>query len=235
VKESSVFKLKAILSQIEQRIRQAAVAAGRPPESVRLVAVSKTKPIQMIRAAIAAGATDIGENYVQEAREKFAALGALPVAWHFIGHLQTNKAKYVVRIFDLIHSVDNLKLAQEVNRQAEKINKVQEILIQVNNSGEEGKSGIPAKDAPALIEAIAPLANIRVRGLMTLPPYFDDPERARPYFRALRLLRDEILEKDIPNISMTQLSMGMTGDFEAAIAEGATLVRIGTALFGRRD
>jgi hypothetical protein len=226
--------VKAILSQIEARIHRAAEAAGRRPESVRLVAVSKTKPIQMIRAAIDAGVTDIGENYIQEAREKFSALGTRPVSWHFIGHLQTNKAKYAVRIFDLIHSVDSAKLAGELDRQAEKIGKIQDILIQVNISGEAGKSGIPSEAARPLIEEIAPLAHIRVRGLMTLPPYFDDPEKAQPFFRALRLLRDEIRATDIGNVALDELSMGMTGDFEAAIAEGATLVRIGTALFGSR-
>jgi hypothetical protein len=226
--------VKAILSQIEARIRRAAEAAGRSPDAVRLVAVSKTKPIQMIREAIDAGVTDIGENYIQEAREKFSALGTLPVSWHFIGHLQANKAKYAVRIFDLIHSVDSVKLARELDRQAEKIGKTQDILIQVNLSGEASKSGIPAEAARTVLEQIAPLSHIRVRGLMTLPPFFDDPEKARPFFRALRLLRDEIGETDASNVMLDELSMGMTGDFEAAIAEGATLVRIGTALFGSR-
>jgi hypothetical protein len=226
--------VKAILTQIQERIRQAAQAAGRPPGSVRLVAVGKTQPIQMIRAAIDAGATDIGENYLQEAREKFSALGALPVSWHFIGHMQTNKAKYAVRIFDLIHSVDSVKLARELNRQAERIGKIQDILIQVNLSGEASKSGIAAEEARPVLEQIAPLSHIQVRGLMTLPPYFDNPEKARPFFRELRHLRDEIRDRGIANISLDELSMGMTGDFEAAIAEGATLVRIGTALFGSR-
>lgn len=220
---------------IEARIRKAAIEANRDPESVRLVAVSKTKPIELVRKAIEAGANIIGENYVQEARDKFTALGALSASWHFIGHLQSNKAKYAVRIFDLIHTVDSLNLAAELNRQAAKINKIQDILIQVNIAEEDSKSGVSPSGAPSLIEAIAPLAHVRIKGLMCIPPFFDAPQKAQPYFRALRLLRDELEQKNNPNVTLTELSMGMTGDFEVAIAEGATLVRIGTALFGRRE
>ena len=227
--------MKSILSEIHARIRKAALEANRDPDSVRLVAVSKTKPIALVREAIEAGADIIGENYVQEARDKFTALGALPASWHFIGHLQSNKAKYAVRIFDLIHTVDSLNLATELNKQAARIGKIQDILIQVNIAEEASKSGVTAADALPLIEAIAPLAHIRIRGLMTIPPFFDAPQQAKPYFKALRLLRDELDRKCIPNTTMKELSMGMTGDFEAAIAEGATLVRIGTALFGRRN
>jgi pyridoxal phosphate enzyme (YggS family) len=227
--------LKSILLNIEARIRKAAIEANRDPESVRLVAVSKTKPIELVRKAIEAGANIIGENYVQEARDKFTALGALSASWHFIGHLQSNKAKYAVRIFDLIHTVDSLNLAAELNRQAAKINKIQDILIQVNIAEEDSKSGVSPSGAPSLIEAIAPLAHVRIKGLMCIPPFFDAPQKAQPYFRALRLLRDELEQKNNPNVTLTELSMGMTGDFEVAIAEGATLVRIGTALFGRRE
>jgi len=223
------------LLNIEARIRKAAIEANRDPESVRLVAVSKTKPIELVRKAIEAGANIIGENYVQEARDKFTALGALSASWHFIGHLQSNKAKYAVRIFDLIHTVDSLNLAAELNRQAAKINKIQDILIQVNIAEEDSKSGVSPSGAPSLIEAIAPLAHVRIKGLMCIPPFFDAPQKAQPYFRALRLLRDELEQKNNPNVTLTELSMGMTGDFEVAIAEGATLVRIGTALFGRRE
>ncbi|MDX9787578.1 MAG: YggS family pyridoxal phosphate-dependent enzyme [Desulfobacterales bacterium] len=227
--------MKSILLNIEARIRKAAIEANRDPESVRLVAVSKTKPIELVRKAIEAGANIIGENYVQEARDKFTALGALSASWHFIGHLQSNKAKYAVRIFDLIHTVDSLNLAAELNRQAAKINKIQDILIQVNIAEEDSKSGVSPSGAPSLIEAIAPLAHVRIKGLMCIPPFFDAPQKAQPYFRALRLLRDELEQKNNPNVTLTELSMGMTGDFEVAIAEGATLVRIGTALFGRRE
>lgn len=226
--------MKSIVSDIKVRIHDAAIAAKRDPDAVRLVAVSKTKPIELVREAIEAGLDIIGENYIQEAREKFNALGTLQVSWHFIGHLQTNKAKYAVRMFDLIHTVDSLSLAMELNKQAAKIGKIQEILIQVNIAGEIKKSGVSGTDTLALVEAVAPLGNLRIKGLMTMPPFFDDPDRVRPFFSALRRLRDDIRGINIPNVIMEELSMGMTGDFEAAIGEGATLVRIGTALFGRR-
>lgn len=227
--------MKKNIERINTRIARAARQCGRNPDTIRLVAVSKTKPVEMVRAAIDAGATIIGENYVQEARDKYHALGAYPVSWHFIGHLQSNKAKYVVRMFDLIHSVDSVKLARELDKQARKIDKTQNILIQVNIAQETAKSGTSAGETRKLIEAIAPLTHVRIKGLMTLPPFFNDPRQARPYFKALRLLRDDISGHDIPNVSLDELSMGMTGDFEVAIAEGATLVRIGTALFGRRN
>lgn len=227
--------MKSKLSSLNERIRKAAIAAGRDPETVHLVGVSKTKPPEAIREAVAAGITIIGESYVQEARDKYRILSSLPVSWHFIGHLQTNKVKYIISMFDLIHSVDSLKLAVEINKQAEKIDKIQDILIQVNIAGEVSKSGTTTRDTRALIEAISQLAHVRVQGLMTLPPFFDDPDKAGPYFKALRLLRDEIREIGIPNVSLNELSMGMTGDFEAAIAQGATLIRIGTALFGERN
>jgi PLP dependent protein len=234
----TIFKtedVKSKLDTLNERIRKAALAAGRDPQTVRLVGVSKTKPPELIREAIAAGVTIIGESYVQEAREKFSLLSGLPVSWHFIGHLQTNKVKYVIPIFDLIHSVDSLKLATEINHQARKINKIQHILIQVNIAEETSKSGISRQRTRALVETIAPLDYVRIKGLMTLPPFFDDPDKAGPYFKALRLLRDDIQKAGIENISLDELSMGMTGDFETAIAEGATLIRIGTALFGERN
>ena len=156
------------------------------------------------------------------------------MSWHFIGHLQSNKAKYVVRAFDLIHSVDSLKLAAEISRQAEKLGKMQDILVQVNVGGESSKSGATPKDALDLVTAISRLSHLRVLGLMTLPPFFDAPEKVRPYFRALADLKQKIQAANLPGVEMKDLSMGMSGDFEAAIAEGATLVRIGTLLFGER-
>jgi pyridoxal phosphate enzyme (YggS family) len=191
-------------------------------------------PVDVVQAAIAAGVTDLGENYIQEAREKVNALAASPVNWHFIGHLQSNKAKYAVRLFDLIHSVDSLKLARELNKYAQKIDKAQSILVQVNVAKEESKSGVYVEGTIELLKNISQLENIAVKGLMTMPPYFNAPEKVRPFFVALRRLRDQIEAEDIPNISMDELSMGMTGDFEAAIEEGATMVRIGTAIFGER-
>ena len=226
--------MKQRLEQIEKRIRQAAESCNRDAASVRLVAVSKTIAADIVKEAIEAGVTILGENYVQEAREKFNALVQYPVSWHFIGHLQSNKAKYAVRLFDLIHSVDSLKLARELDKQAAKLDKIQQILVQVNISAEETKSGISTDEAPGLVAEISQLKNLAVKGLMTMPPYFYQPEKVQPFFAALRKLRDQIKEQSLPNVSLDELSMGMTGDFEVAIQEGATLVRIGTAIFGER-
>jgi pyridoxal phosphate enzyme (YggS family) len=222
------------LKRVKDRIREAAVACGRDPETVRLVAVSKTVPADRVLAAIKAGAADLGENYVQEAREKIEALRGERVLWHFIGHLQSNKARYAVKLFDLIHSVDSLKLAKELNKRAGAIGKAQKILIQVNISGEQTKSGIETERAVDLIRLIASLESLTICGLMTMPPYFNAPDRVRPYFKALKGLQDMIRKEAVPGLQMTELSMGMSGDFEAAIKEGATLVRIGTAIFGER-
>ncbi len=222
------------LAAIEERIRAAAIESRRDPDEIRLIAVSKTVPAERVREAVQAGAHILGENYIQEAREKVEALKETPASWHFIGHLQTNKAKYVVRFADLIHSVDRIKLAAELDKQAHKLGKVQPILIQVNVSGETTKSGTAPEDLRELLQEASQLPNISIQGLMTLPPFFDDPKGARPYFRRLAELRDEMAALNIENISVKELSMGMTGDFEAAIAEGATMVRIGTAIFGAR-
>lgn len=223
------------LEKINRRIREAAVACGRDPKAVRLVAVSKTVPAERIRPAIEGGVEILGENYIQEAGDKIDQLADADVSWHFIGHLQSNKAKFAVRWFDLIHTVDSVKLAREINKQAAKIDKIQNILIQVNIGMEDSKSGAGERDALSLIREISPLENIAVKGLMTIPPFFDAPERVRPYFKALVSLRDKITAGKIPNVSTEELSMGMSGDFETAICEGATLVRIGTAIFGERQ
>ena len=226
--------MKDRLKRVQERIRSAARACGRPESDIRLVAVSKTMPVEIVKEAIDIGMTDFGENYIQEAREKITTLATLPVTWHYIGHLQSNKAKYAVRMFDLIHSVDSLKLAKELDKYAQKIDKVQAILIQVNVAKEDSKSGVYIEDTLRLVSETSQLENIAVKGLMTMPPYFNAPEKARPFFANLRQLRDQIKNENIPNISMEELSMGMTGDFEAAIEEGATMVRVGTAIFGER-
>ena len=222
------------IQNIQKRIKEAADGCGRDPSTVRLVAVSKTIPVNRVREAIEAGVTVLGESYVQEAREKFNQLATYPVSWHFIGHLQTNKAKYAVRLFDMIHSVDTLKLARELNKQSQKNAKVQNILIQINISKESSKSGADAQNVLDLIDTVRHLENLSVKGLMTMPPFFNDPEKARPYFSALRNLRDRIRQETPPEVALDELSMGMTGDFEVAIQEGATLVRIGTAIFGEK-
>jgi pyridoxal phosphate enzyme (YggS family) len=188
----------------------------------------------MVQEAVAAGVSIVGENYIQEARDKIGALSDAPVSWHFIGHLQRNKAKYAVRLFDLIHSVDSLKLAGELDRQAGKTSKIQKILIQVNIGEDPAKFGTTAQDTLDLIRAISRFEHLSIQGLMTMPPFFDDPVRVRPCFEALARLRDDIRAAGIPRVFMEELSMGMTGDFETAIACGATLVRIGTAIFGSR-
>ncbi|GAB6095538.1 YggS family pyridoxal phosphate-dependent enzyme [Desulfatiferula olefinivorans] len=220
---------------IRQRIDQAARACGRDPETVRLVAVSKTKPAEAVRRAAAEGQIIFGENYIQEAADKLESLRDLDISFHFIGHLQSNKARFAVAMFDLIHSVDSLKLAEAIDRQAAKINKIQPILIQVNISMEDSKSGVSETDAVDLVRAVSRLDHVSIRGLMTLPPFYDEPDRVRPYFHALRNLAERIRALSLPTVRMDELSMGMSGDFEAAIAEGATLVRIGTALFGERS
>lgn len=226
--------MKERFQRVQERIREAAIGCNRSESDIRLVAVSKTMPAEIVKEAIEAGMTDFGENYIQEARDKITTLSACPVSWHYIGHLQSNKAKYAVRMFDLIHSVDSLKLAAELDKFAKKNDKVQDILIQVNVAKEESKSGIYEEDTIQLLTEIARLKNVAVKGLMTMPPFFNAPDRVRPYFAALRELRDRIVNEKIPGISMKELSMGMTGDFEAAIEEGATMVRVGTAIFGER-
>jgi pyridoxal phosphate enzyme (YggS family) len=225
--------LKKRLENVKDRINKAALKCNRDPESIHLVAVSKTIPANSVRKAIEAGVTTLGENYVQEARKKFSVLGTYPVSWHFIGHLQSNKAKYAVRLFDLIHSVDTLKLAGELNKQAKKVNKIQDVLLQINIGKEPSKSGSDIENMTSLIKDIVLFENLSVKGLMAMPPFFNNPEKARPYFIALRNLRDQI-QKAFPGVVLNELSMGMTGDFEVAIEEGATLVRIGTAIFGER-
>lgn len=226
--------IRSNIEALRGRIAAAARAAGRRPEDVLLVAVSKTVDAGRVREAVAAGVDVLGENYVQEAQAKMAALEQAPVSWHLIGHLQTNKARLAVELFDLIHSVDSLKLARELDKQAARIGKRQAVLIQVNTGGEASKSGVAVEEALALVAAAVRLEHLEVRGLMTIPPFFDAPERARPFFRELRVLRDRYLDAPGANAAVRELSMGMTGDFEAAIAEGATLVRVGTAIFGAR-
>lgn len=221
------------LERIKQLIGAAAEKAGRDPATVRLVAVSKTRPAADISAAFAAGQSIFGENYIQELVPKLATVPE-NVEWHFIGHLQSNKVKYIAGQVAMIHSIDRLSLAQEIDRQWGKLGKRCDVLIQVNISGEATKSGTTEAGAIQLVRECAALPNISVKGLMTMPAFFDDPEAARPYFAELRRLADVIAAQQIAGIDMKELSMGMSGDFAAAIQEGATLVRIGTAIFGER-
>lgn len=221
------------ITLINERIRVAAEAAGRNPATVRLVAVSKTRPAADISAAFRAGQSVFGENYIQELVPKLAEV-LEDVQWHFIGHLQSNKVKYIAGRVALIHSVDRISLAQEIDRQWGRLGKVCDILIQVNISGETTKSGTTDEGALQLVRECALLPNISVKGLMTMPPFFDDPDAARPYFTELRRLAETISALQLDGVEMKELSMGMSGDFETAIEEGATLVRVGTAIFGSR-
>lgn len=221
------------LKTVMDRIASAAQRAGRDPSSVKLVVVTKTVDPARIGEAVVAGAEILGENRVQEAKEKIEELGNV-ASWHLIGRLQTNKAKHAVKLFDLIHSVDSVELAKELDRQAAKINRVQPVLIEVSIAGEASKAGVGIDATMDLIKEAAKLRNIAVQGLMTMPPFSDDAEDSRPYFRKLRDLAQSIARQDLPGVSMKELSMGMSGDFEVAIEEGATMVRVGTAIFGER-
>ena len=225
--------IAANISTIRQRIVAAAARSQRTPESIKLLAVTKTVSPLSIGKAIEAGISMFGENYVQEAKEKIAAIEK-SIQWHMIGHLQTNKAKYAVKLFDYIHSVDRIDLARELDKKARLTGRKINILIEVNVSGEKTKDGIPANDAINLIKNVSQSENLSVRGLMTMAPFLANPEDARPYFSALRNLRDNITREGITGIHMEELSMGMTDDFEVAIEEGATIVRIGRAIFGKR-
>ncbi len=221
------------IRRVREVMAEAARRSGRPPAAIRLMAVTKTVDDSRILAAMRAGVELIGENYVQEAKRKIEKLGKAS-EWHLIGRLQTNKAKYAVHLFDMIHSVDRFELAVELDRRSRAAGRVIPILIEVNVSGEASKSGIPLDSAPELIRLAAPLENLAIRGLMTMPPWFDDPEESRPCFRALRELRDRIAGEAIPRVEMRELSMGMTDDYMVAIEEGATIVRIGRGIFGER-
>lgn len=230
----TAYNIKDNISKIMLRIANAAERTGRNENNITLVAVSKKKPVDMVREAFELGVADIGENYVQELTQKEACLSMLPIRWHFVGRLQRRKAKDIVGKVCLVHSLDSLKLALEMEKSAEKINVVQHCLVQVNLSGEAAKSGFPPDDVKSFISEISPLLHLEITGLMTLPPFFGNPEMVRPYFKKLRELKDSINAEKTYRSNLSELSMGMTHDFEAAIEEGATLVRIGTGIFGER-
>ncbi|MYG16384.1 MAG: YggS family pyridoxal phosphate-dependent enzyme [Gemmatimonadetes bacterium] len=221
------------LVRVYDRISRAAARAGREASSIQLIAVSKTKPLSMIEEARRAGVTDFGENRVQEALEKIRQDDG--ATWHLIGPLQRNKARFAVRIFDMIHSVDRLSLGQELDRRLQATGRTMPVLIQVNTSSEETKAGVEPDRALELAEQLSVLTGLAVRGLMTIPAFTPDPEDARPAFRLLRETRDRIASAGVEGVGMDVLSMGMSHDFEVAIEEGADMVRIGTAVFGARQ
>lgn len=221
------------LKNVEQRIAAAAKKSGRSREDIILVAVTKTHPADMMNEAIKAGVTDIGENKPQEVRDKYTDV--LPVRWHLIGHLQTNKVKYIIDKCCMIHSVDSIKLMDEIEKQAKQHDVSMDILIQVNISGEETKSGITAEELDELLMHAGELERVKVRGLMTIAPKCEHQEDAAVHFRNMKMLFDETAKKVYKNVSMEYLSMGMSGDFEAAIECGSNMVRVGSAIFGARD
>ena len=224
--------LKENLSVVEENIKKACEKAGRDRNEVTLIAVSKTKPVEMLEEVYDTGIRNFGENKVQEMCEKMDVLPK-DIKWHMIGHLQRNKVKYIAGRTELIHSVDTYRLAEEINIQAKNI--IIPILVEVNIAGEESKFGTSAEDAMLLVEDISKLENVRIKGLMTIAPYVEDAEENRPYFRKIKQLAVDIANKNIDNVSMEILSMGMTGDYMVAIEEGSTMVRVGTGIFGARN
>jgi len=222
------------LTKIQERMFAATRRAGREPDSVRLVAVTKRVPMERIHEAMDAGQHLFGENYLQEGREKIKALAG-NAQWHFIGHLQTNKIKSAAELFDMVETIDSIKLAGHLEQSLSRQQKRMPVLVQVNIGRENQKSGVMPEKAEALIRGIRLFPHLEVRGLMAMPPFFADPEAVRPYFRSLRILGEELLTKGLFCHPGLELSMGMSNDFEVAIEEGATLIRVGTALFGERD
>jgi len=222
------------ISKVRENIVKACEKAGRNPEEVTLIAVSKTKPVSAIEEALLSGTLDYGENKVQELCDKYDVLPK-NIRWHMIGHLQRNKVKYLVGKTYLVHSVDSLRLAEQIEKEFAKHNQVCDILVEVNIAQEESKFGINAKETEELIRKIAKFEHVRIKGLMTIAPYTEDPESNRDYFREIKKLSVDIRDKNIDNVNMDVLSMGMTGDYMVAVEEGATMVRVGTGIFGERN
>jgi len=221
------------LALVKERIEDAAKRAGRNPAEIRLVCVTKTATANQLQEAISSGISDIGENRVKDALLKYDSLGeqAKNVKWHMIGHLQTNKVKKCLQIFDTIHSLDSINLADEIDKQAKSLGKCIDCLVQVNVSGEDSKYGISPEETEAFIRKVSLFSNIHIAGLMTMAPFVDNPEQVRPFFRKIYSLKESLRKMDISNTDVKDISMGMTQDFEVAIEEGATFVRIGTAIF----
>lgn len=221
------------IANIKEVIKSSALRSGRNPEDVTLIAVSKTQPVEMLLVAKTLGLNIFGENKAQELVDKFDKID--DVKWHFIGHLQKNKVKYIIDKVELIHSVDNLELAEEIDRRAQKCGRKVSVLVQVNIGREDTKSGLFEEDALEFIKKISKFENMSIEGLMTIPPRVDNKEEARKFFKSVKRLFEDIKKLDIPNIDFKYLSMGMTGDFDIAIEEGANIVRVGTGIFGERN
>ncbi|MCK4240496.1 MAG: YggS family pyridoxal phosphate-dependent enzyme [Candidatus Atribacteria bacterium] len=223
--------VKTNLEKINKKIIETSLKSNRNPQEIKLIAVTKTANIEQIREAISAGVKIIGENKVQEAKEKYQILTG-GIEWHLVGHLQTNKVKYAIEIFDFIHSVDSIKLAKEIDRRSLQFGKITNVLVEVNVSGEETKYGVKPEEVETFLKEISEISRIRVRGLMTIAPIVKYKEETRSYFKKLRELSEKISNKNIKNVKMDYLSMGMTDDFEVAIEEGANMIRIGRGIFG---
>ena len=228
--------IRVNIARVLENIREGALLSGRKATDVKLMAVTKTVADDRIMEALNAGISLIGENYVQEAARKEDMLQKTysRVRWHMIGRLQTNKAKYAVKLFDMIHSLDRMELALELDKRSKAAERKTKVLIEVNTSGEASKSGIPISKAMELVKVVSDMENLSIMGLMTMPPWLADPEKSRPYFAALRELKEKIAIANIPSVRMEELSMGMTDDYMVAIEEGATIVRIGRGIFGER-
>jgi len=227
--------IKNNLDKINTQIAETAISCGRKANDIQLIAVSKRQSVEAIQDGLKSGAKHFGENYIQEAMKKIDEIGKEKACWHFIGHLQSNKAKFAVKYFDYIHTVDSIKLAKELNKQAKKIQKIQKIHLQVNIAKEDTKSGTSVEDTIELVDQINILGNISLQGLMCMPPYFSAPDEARIFFRQLVQIKEKITAQNFDNIFMKHLSMGMSNDFQVAIEEGSTMVRVGTSIFGSRD
>ena len=234
--ESTEDELRRCWLGVWSRIEAAAKRSGRPREAIKLIAVSKTHPVDVLRAAIKAGMTDLGENRVQEAEPKIDELGRAAATWHLIGHLQSNKARRAVQYFDMIHSIDSEALVEKLDRACAELQREElPVLIQVDLGHEATKSGADETELPGLIGAVTRSERLKLVGFMTLPPFFEDAELTRPFFAKLRRLREEYQSRGVFGDAQGELSMGMTNDFEVAIEEGATMVRVGTAIFGARE
>lgn len=233
IQKTFMVDVAANYRKVLERVSEAASKCGRDPNGIKLLAASKAQNASRIRQAIEAGIGLFGENYVQETKAKREAIKE-PVEWHMIGHLQRNKVKTALEIFDLIQSLDSLELARELDREGKKRGKTVRVFLEVNLGGEEGKSGIAKDEVGSLLREAAKLPYLRIEGLMSVPPFSENSEEMRPYFRALKELKSDLMALNLPNVELKELSMGMTHDYPVAIEEGATLVRIGTAIFGPR-
>jgi pyridoxal phosphate enzyme (YggS family) len=234
-KADAIERLRDRFADVRARIETAARASGRPVEDVTLVAITKTHPAATLKFALETGLHNLGENRIQEAEEKILELGRTAARWHLVGHLQTNKARRAVALFDVIHSLDSTSLAERLERMCAEANReALDVLVQVDLGGEVTKSGIEPAQLPGLLAVLKQCTRLRLIGLMTLPPYFENPDCSRPFFKTLRELRDELVAQGDFTSGKGELSMGMSHDFEVAIEEGATMVRVGTALFGER-